>query len=176
MANPTILHYAIQDDQGTKSSTSLYLAYNGATLNVDGLTGGWLDYGALIDAVIDGQIIGGHVKIPLDPDGAWKQAPNAGNNNNQVLGISFENDFNQYLWTMNLPSYQEAVLDANGRPDPADPALAALVTDMLLGNPTGGPYTMFPNSRDLHDLNAVRRFFLTSRRVRNNRLITQQLP
>lgn len=176
MANPTILSYQIQDDQGTKSRTHLYLAYDGATLNVDGLTGAWAAYGGKIDACIDGEILGGHVQIPLEPAGGWKAAPNAGNNCNQVMGISFENDFNQYLTTMLLPSYQEALLDANGRPDPADPALAALVLDMLNGTPTGGPYTNFPNSRDLHDLDAVRKYFLTTRRVRNNRTITQQLP
>jgi hypothetical protein len=176
VANPTILNYQIQDDQGVKSRTFLYLAYNGATLNVDGLTGAWEAYGGKIDACIDGQIVGGHVQIPLEPNVAWKAAPAAGNNVNQLMGIQFTNDFNQYLTTFYLPSYKEALLDANLKPDPADPALIALVTDFLSGTPTGGPFTNFANSRDLHDLDADIAYFLTTRKARNNRLITRVIP
>lgn len=172
MADPTIFEYQTQDDQGTISRSSMYMAYNGAVETIDAMIGAWLAYGALVDAVIDPAIVKGRITIPLVPDAGWKQTPAAGNNNNQVMTLNFENDFNSYLTPLLLPGYKEAVLDADGRPDLADAALAALVTEMLDGS--GASY--FPNSRDLHDLNALREAFLTTRKVRRNRTLTRQIP
>jgi len=172
VADPTIFEYQVEDDQGTKSRTSLYVAYNGAVETVDAMIGAWSAYGGLIDAVIDPRIVKGRITIPLIPNGAWKGAAAAGNNNNQVMVLNYENDFNSYLTSLLLPGYKEAVLDGDGRPDLTDAALAALNTAILAGS--GGSY--FPNSRDLHDLDALREAFLTTRKVRRNRTITKQIP
>lgn len=172
MADPTIFDYQILDDQGLSNRSSLYVAYDGATETVDSIIGGWLAYGGLIDAVIDGRIVGGRVTIPLEPDGSWKAAPAVGNNANQVMVLDFENDYNRYLTSLLLPSYKENTLTATRIPDLADVALAALVT--AVKNGTGG--VIFPNSRDLHDLDALRSAFLTTRKVRNQRVKTRVTP
>jgi len=172
MANPTIYDYLIQDDQGLTNRSSLYVAYDGATETIDSLIGAWLDYGAKIDAVIDGRIIGGRMTVQLQPDGAWKAVPANGNNVNQVMALDFRNDFNRYLTPVLLPSYKENTLLPNKDPDLADVPLAALIAAIIAGS--GG--LVFPNSRDLHDLNALDSAFLTVRKVRNQRQATRVTP
>lgn len=164
MADPTIFEYQIEDDQGLTNRTSLYIAYNGATATVNSLMGAWSAFGGLIDATIDGQILGGRITIPLLPEGAWKSLPIEGNNVNQVMLLNFENDFNRYLTPVLLPSYKETMLLPTGQPDFADAALAALIAGVIAGSGA-----IFPNSRDLHDLDAIRDGFLTVRKVRNQR-------
>ena len=164
MADPTIFEYQIQDDQGLKNRIAIYQAYDGATTTVDSLIGSWLQAGGLIDPCIDGEILGGQVTIPLEKDAGWKAAAAVGNNVNQVMVLNFENDFNRYLTELLLPSYKEAILTPTRIPDLADAALAPLIAYMIAGDAD-----IFPNSRDLHDLNALRNAFLTVRKVRNQR-------
>lgn len=168
MADPTIFEYQLEDDQGLTSRTAIYESYDGATTTVDSLIGSWLQAGALIDPCIDPQIIAGRITIPLNPSAGWKNAPVVGNNVNQVMVLSFENDFNRYLTEMLLPGYKEALLTPTRIPDLADPQLAALVSYMIAGDTD-----IFPNSRDLHDLNALRSAFLTVRKVRNQKQRTR---
>lgn len=171
MADPTSFEWQIQDDQGLVNRVQMYYAYDGSTETVDALIGEWQAMGALIDACIDGEILGGQMLIPLEPAAGWKTAPAEGNNANQVMDLAFENDFNQYLTNILLPSYSEAVLDANNLPDLADAALSALITAII--DDTG---TAFVNSRDLHQLDALRKAFLTVRKLRNARLRTTVTP
>lgn len=171
MADPTIFEYAVQDDQGLTNRIAIYESYNGATTTVDSLIGSWSQAGGLLDPCIDGQITDGRITIPLIPDPAWKQVAVEGNNVNQVMVLDFENDFNSYLTALLLPSYKETLLTPAGAPDLADPVLAALITYMIAGD-----VDIFPNSRDLHDLNALRAAFLTVRKVRNQRVKTRSIP
>jgi len=164
MADPTIFEYQVQDDQGLKNRIAIYEAYDGATTTVDSLVGSWLQAGGLLDPCIDGEILGGQVTIPLEKSGTWKAAAAVGNNVNQVMVLNFENDFNRYLTELLLPSYKEALLTPTRIPDLADPALAALIAYMIAGDSD-----IFPNSRDLHDLDALRNAFLTVRKVRNQK-------
>jgi len=164
MADPTIFEYQVQDDQGLKNRIAIYEAYDGATTTVDSLVGSWLQAGGLLDPCIDGEILGGQVTIPLEKSGTWKVSAAVGNNVNQVMVLNFENDFNRYLTELLLPSYKEALLTPARIPDLTDPALAALIAYMIAGDAD-----IFPNSRDLHDLDALRNAFLTVRKVRNQR-------
>lgn len=164
MANPTIFEYQLQDDQGLKSRTAIYEAYDGATATVDSLIGSWLQAGALIDPCVDAEILGGQITIPMEKSAGWKATAAVGNNVNQVMVLNFENDFNRYLTEMLLPSYKEALLTPSREIDLTDPALAALISYMIAGD-----VDIFPNSRDLHDLDALRNAFLTVRKVRNQR-------
>lgn len=168
MADPTIFEYAIEDDQGLKNRTSVFMAYDGATSTVDSLIGSWLQLGALIDPVIDGQIINGQITIPLQSSGSWKTAPVEGNNVNQVMSLNMENDFNRYLTPVLIPSYKETQLNVDGSPNLAATALAALIAYLIAGDAD-----IFPNSRDLHDLDAIRDAFLTVRKVRNQKTRTR---
>ena len=164
MADPTIFEYQVQDDQGLKNRIAIYEAYDGATTTVDSLIGSWQQAGGLVDPCIDAEILGGQITIPLEKVGTWKAAAAVGNNVNQVMVLNFENDFNRYLTELLLPSYKEALLTPTRIPDLADPALAALIAYMIAGDTD-----IFPNSRDLHDLDALRNAFLTVRKVRNQR-------
>lgn len=176
MADPTIFEYQLEDDGGLKSRTHAYVAYNGATLVVNDLINNWIALGDRVDGCTDARIVEGRITIPLAPDGAWKAAATTpGNNVNQVMTVNFENDFNRYLTPLLIPAYSEALLTAELQPDLADPNLAALITDMLAGVPTGVP-TTFPNSRGLHQLDAVREAFLTTRKVRQNKAKTVVIP
>ena len=168
MADPTIFEYQIQDDQGLTNRSALFMAYDGATQTIDALIGGWLAFGGLIDPTIDGQIIQGRITIPLSPSGTWKTAPVEGNNVNQVMSLNFENDFNRYLTPVLLPSYKESQLQADGSPNLSAVALAALIAAIIAGSGAN-----FPNSRDLHDLDAIRDAFLTVRKVRNQKQRTR---
>jgi hypothetical protein len=164
MADPTIFEYQVQDDQGLKNRIAVYEAYDGATTTTDSLIGSWLQLGGLIDPCIDGEILGGQITIPLEKDAGWKAAAAVGNNVNQVMVLNFENDFNRYLTELLLPSYKESILTPTRIPDLADTALAALIAYMIAGDSD-----IFPNSRDLHDLDALRSAFLTVRKVRNQK-------
>lgn len=168
MADPTIFEYGIIDDQGLTNRNSIYVAYDGATQTVDAMIGAWSAYGGLLDPLIDGQITGGRITIPLIPNVAWKAAPIVGNNVNQVMSLNFENDFNSYLTDILIPSYKESILTAARVPNIGVNPLLAYITAINAG--TGNT---FPNSRDLHDLNALRDAFLTVRKVRNQRTRTR---
>jgi len=170
MADATIFDYQIQDDQGLKSRNAIYVGYNGATQTIDALIGSWLAFGGLLDPVIDGQILGGQITVPLNPDPSWKAAPIEGNNVNQVMSLNFENDYNSYLTAVLIPSYKETMLLPSGQPDIADVVLAAYISAIIAGSGA-----TFPNSRDLHDLDALRDAFLTVRKVRDQRTRTRAL-
>ena len=122
----------------------------------------------MIDATIDGVIVEGQITIPLRRNVAWKAVPVEGNNVNQIMTVNFENDFNRYLTPLTLPSYKESQLNADGTPNLGATALAALIAYMIAGDTD-----IFPNSRDLHDLNAVRDAFLSVRKVRNQKQRTR---
>lgn len=171
MANATSIEYAIKDDQGVPNRTQIYVAYNGAVLTIDALIGAWSSFGGLIDAAIDGQIIGGQITIPLNPNGAWKTAPvSPGNNTNQVMTLNFNNDFNQYATPILLPSYSEDTL-VDGRPDVAGAILAPLIAQIIAGTTN-----VFPNSNNLRDLNALRNAFLGTRKLKKNKAATLVNP
>lgn len=174
MADATSFDWQIQDDQGLVNRTQMFVAYDGATETIDALIGAWLAYGGLLDPVIDGKIIGGQILIPLIRDPSWKSAPATGNNVNQVMTLDFNNDFNSGVTPILIPSYKETQVNtASPRaPNLAATALAAFIAAVLAGE--GGE--VFPNSRDLHDLNALRNAFLTVRKVRSQRTRTKVTP
>jgi hypothetical protein len=168
MADATSFEWQIQDDQGLTNRTQMYMAYDGATETTDALIGEWQALGGLLDAVVDGKIIGGQILIPLvgaAQNPTWKQTPTVGNNVNQVMDLAFHNDFNSYLTNILIPSYKESQLSADKKPNLAATALAALIAAII---DDGG--TAFVNSRDLHQLDAVVKGFLTVRKLRNARL------
>lgn len=165
MANPTSFEWQLQDDQGVVNRTQMFMAYDGATETMDALIGEWGVLGGLLDATTDAEIIGGQILVPLEPVGGWKTAPvNPGNNVNQVMVLDFENDFNQYLTSILIPAYKESQLTAQKTPNLAATALAALIAAIITD--TG---TAFVNSRDLHDLDAIRKAFLTTRKVKGSK-------
>lgn len=174
MADPTSFEWEVQDDQGLSNRVQIFMGYDGSTETVDSLIGAWTAYGSLIDPVIDGKIVGGQILVPLIRDSSWKAAPATGNNVNQVMNLNFFNDFNSYRTSILLPSYKESQVNSASpkAPNLAATALAALIAAILAGE--GG--LVFPNSRDLHDLNALADAFLTVRKVANQRTRTKVTP
>lgn len=168
MADPTSFEWAIEDDQGVPNRTQMYVGYDGATETVDSLIGAWLAYGALIDPCVDGQIVGGQITIPLLADASWKAAPANGNNCNQVMTLNFDNDYNTFVTPIYLPSYKETVLTGK-RPNIGANPLKALIDAIVAGE--GGE--VFPNSKALHDLNALREAFLGTRKLKKNKAATR---
>jgi hypothetical protein len=166
MADATSLEWAIVDDQGVPNRSQMYYAYDGATETIDALIGNWIVLGGLVDACVDGKIIGGQITIPLVRDAAWKAAAVNGNNCNQVMSLNFNNDFNTYATPILLPSYKESTL-LTKRPNVTANPLLALISAIVTGQTTG-----FANSRDLHDLNALRDAFLTTRKLKQNKAKT----
>ena len=174
MADPTSFEYFVQDDQGLTNRVQMYVAYDASTETLSALQGAWTGYGGLIDPCIDGQIVSGHILVPLLPDPSWKSSPAVGNNVNQVMNLNFGNDFNTYRTSILLPSYKESQVNSTPprAPNLSATALAALIAAIIAGEST----TVFPNSRDLHDLNALLDAFLTVRKVRGQRQRTKVTP
>lgn len=170
MADPTIFELQTKDDQGVPNRVSEYVSYNGTTTTVDSLIGSWLQFGGLVDPCIDGKIVGGRITIPLEPDASWKTAAVNGNNSNQVMTLNFGNDFNSYMTPLLLPSYKESLL-LNKRPNPLVNPLLALVNYMIVGDTD-----LFPNSRDIHDLDRLVDAFLTTRKLKRNKAQTLYTP
>ena len=169
MADPTSFSWSTIDDQGVPNRAQMYVAYDGATETVDALIGAWTSYGGLIDPCIDGKITGGEITIPLIRNGSWKAAPvSPGNNSNQVMTLNFGNDYSSYLTPILLPSYKESTLSAKR------PAVGATPLSTLIAAITAGYASeVFPNSRDLHDLNALVNAFLTTRKIKKNKAATE---
>lgn len=174
MADPTSFEWEIQDDQGLTNRTQMFVAYDASTETVSALQGAWSAYGGLLDATIDGKIVGGQMLVPLIRDPSWKAAPVNGNNVNQVMNLNFGNDFNSYRTPILIPSYKETQVNAASpkAPNLAATALAAFIAAVIAGE--GGE--VFPNSNSLHDLNALLDAFLTVRKVRGQRTRTKVTP
>lgn len=171
MANATSFEWATIDDQGLPNRVQMYVAYNGATMTVDALIGAWLAYGALIDECTDGQITGGQMLVPLNPDAAWKTAPvSPGNNNNQVMTLNFNNNFNQYATPIYIPAYSDTTLE-DDRPNIDANPLLALITAI-----NAGTVNVFPNSANLQDLVSLRNAFLGTRKLKKNKALTLVTP
>lgn len=171
MADPTIFSYQLEDDQGVKSATSIYVAYNAATATIASLQGAWAAFGGLLDDIIDARIVEGRITVPFAADPAWKAEADEGNNVSQVMVLDFENDFNRYLTAVDVPAYKEVTLTPDGDPDLADAGLAAFIAAIIAGSGA-----IFPNSRDIHDLDALRKAFLTTRKSLAQRQKTTVIP
>lgn len=173
MADPTSFEWQLQDDQGLTNNVQMFVAYDGAVETIDSLIGAWTAFGGLIDACVDGKIVGGQMLVPLIRNGSWKSSPATGNNVNQVMNLNFNNDFNSYATSILLPSYKETQVNSTS---PRAPNLAATALSALIAAIIAGSGDVFPNSRDLHDLNALRDAFLTVRKVRGQRNRTKVKP
>lgn len=174
MADATSFEWEVQDDQGLHNRVQMFVGYDGSSETIDSLIGAWTAYGGLIDPCIDGKIVGGQILVPLIRNAAWKSSPVNGNNVNQVMNLNFFNDFNSYRTSILLPSYKESQVNAASprAPNLAAAALAAFIAAVIAGE--GG--LVFPNSRDLHDINALADAFLTVRKVRSQRQRTMVTP
>lgn len=139
MATPTKLSYTIQDNDGVKASTLIYVSYNGALETVDALLGVWLEIGGLLDDVTGGEIIDGSITIPLAADASWKTAPIAGQSVSDVLELKYSNDDTIYTDTVVVPALRDTLV-VDGRPVLTSGGAIDLLSDELVGSFTNGFY------------------------------------
>jgi len=170
MADPTIFSYSLLDNIGLVADVPLYVAYDGSTETVDALIGTWLAMGGLLNAATTSKIQGGAITIPLERDASWKSTPAAGNKNNEVIILDFGNAANSYLTEVPLPGYLEAMI-TSGHVNLAQTQLAALIAGILS---TAG--TADYQSRDLQQLTALVKAFLTTRRRSHQTLKSTTRP
>jgi hypothetical protein len=147
MATPTVMSFTIQDDDGVKASTPIYISYDGAVETVDGLIGVWLAMGELLDAVTGGVIVSGAVTIPLAKDAAWKSSPIAGQSVSDTLNLSFSNDDTIYLDTVVVPAVRDTLI-VDGRPVLTPGGAIDDLASELAGSFTNG-YYVNPAGSDL---------------------------
>lgn len=123
MAPPLALTYEIQDNLGVPATHVLYLT--GATsLTLANLQTFANDYTPLIDAIIDGEIIGIHMKVPLTISGA-KGAPVSPGNAVEETGLfNFEQSGSNYKNGVDVPSFAASKI-VNGKIDLSDTDVAS---------------------------------------------------
>jgi hypothetical protein len=129
----------MQDDDGVKASTPVYVSYDGALETVDALIGVWLALGALMDAVTGAQIINGSITIPLAADAGWKAAPIVGQSVSDTLNLSFSNDDTIYLDTVVVPAVRDTLI-VDGRPVLTAAGAIDNLADEIAGSFTNGFY------------------------------------
>jgi len=139
MATPTKLSYTIQDEDGVRANMIVFASYDGAVETVDGLIGEWLALGALVDNVTGGQIISGHVLIPLKADDTWKDAPIAGDKVYDSLGLVMKNEDTIYTDTITVPALRETLV-TDGRPVLTEGGAIDLLSDAIEGSFTNGNF------------------------------------
>jgi len=166
MPDPTILSYTIRDAEGVKAVTNVYVAYDGATLSINGLASNWDALGTKLDLITDGVIVSGRVTIPLQPNGIWKTTPTAPTQvaNGAIL------DFNQanikYVQDVLIPAYAQAQI-VGGRPDLSLGSNTEVFISLLIA--TLGIFPAEPafgNSKYLNALTSLRDAFLNTRKHR----------
>jgi hypothetical protein len=167
-SNPTSIEWSLEDDQGVPNRVQMYFAYDALTETVDALENAFIYYGGLIDPLVDGQIVGGQITIPLQPDAGWKTAPvSPGNNCNQVMTLNFDNAGNGKAVPVLLPSYKESILVAK-RPNIGATPLSTFIAAVIAGYITEA----FPNSDAFGDITALRNAFLGTRKLKSNKAAT----
>lgn len=160
MADPTVFSFTMLDAQGIKATTRSYAQYNGAVVTMDSLIGAWSAQGGLLDAVTNAQIIGGSIKVPLQPNVAWKAAPVDENDVNDVITLDMGNSDNRYVWPFLVPAPLAAIL-VNGQVDLTHVGLAALFAELVAGEGT----VTFSNQQG-RDLDRLVRAFQSDRKRR----------
>lgn len=164
MAIATQFSYSIRDESGSDATNLIYVAYDGATETVDALIGAWLQYGALLDAVTGGVIKGGRILIPLEPAGAWKDATAVDVDDEKSLLMNFRVTglADKYPQPVLVPAMRGSMINSNGQPNIADPAVAALIAAI---DGSTGLGTVTVNAKQLADLVGLRDAAITFRKV-----------
>lgn len=170
MPSPSIFSYTLQDDSGLKKSVAVYFGGDFAVLTGDGITGAWADLGAKLDAITDAKIVGGEVRIPLQPAGGWKASPVADSRLSTTGSFNFFNDDNTKRSAIDIPAIANAVVTA-GRIILSNAAVAAFITEITGGFPSGQYNNGFGQV-----LNALADAFLTSRKLAGEKQRTLTIP
>lgn len=161
MASPYVLSHTVLDSNGVKTSTPAYFVpTTPSTITVANLITNWTNLGTALDDVSNGQIIGGRITIPVEPDGGWKSAPVEENDVSDVIVTNFNNAITRYAAEYLIPAFVEAIL-TGGKVDLTNTALVALISELTAAAVAGA----FSNSAG-QDLTSLRDAFQADRKHR----------
>lgn len=161
MATPAILSYTVQDANNVKASNPFYAIFDAAVTREE-LEDIWVELGALYDAVSGGVIIGGHVQVPMLPDGGWKSSPVAGSDVSDALNLNYANATTAYRFGL-IVSMLRTALVSGGRPIIASGAIKTL-SDYILASHVDPTFTMTNTAGQ--DLSALIDAFQSDRKYR----------
>lgn len=151
MPSPTILSYTIEDENGDRSTSMLFVAYDAATVTVGSLLGAAAAFGGAIDAVTAGKIIEFNVHIPALPDPSWKTSVAADIDIQKNLLLNFNVADSKYPQEFLVPAVKGTLIDTDGKPVIASGAIKDLA-DLI----STGTLTVYPNNKFLIDLTSLR--------------------
>lgn len=147
MPDPTIYSYTVQDSRGVKATFNAYVAYDATTETVSALLGNWADLGGSVDAITDGKIIHGEVRIPALPDPAWKASAVADSDVERTALFNFRPTDFTYVQGEDVPAISLNVLDAQGKVQLANAAVQAFINNMTQNTGIGGSNTVFAQNK-----------------------------
>lgn len=161
MASPYVLSHTVMDSNGVKTSVPAYFVpTTPSTVTVANLLTNWTDLGTALDNVTNGQIIGGRITIPVNPDGGWKSAPVEENDVSDVAVLNFNNAITRYAMEYFIPALVNAML-TGGKIDLTNTALLALIS-FLTAPATAGAFSNTAGQ----DLTSLRDAFQADRKHR----------
>lgn len=164
MTNPLVFSHTLLDANGIKTAVPAYFTPTApSTVTLASLIVDWAGLGDVLDDASNAQIIGGKITVPIGPQGGWKTAPVAENDNSDVIVLNFNKNANRYAMEYLLPTFLQAML-TNGNVDLTNVALTALY-DYLVGPATVGNFTDTGGI----DLISLRDAFQTDRKSRKLR-------
>jgi len=159
MPSPTIFSYSLEDENGTKGTVDLFVAYDAATETVASILGAAAAFGGLIDAVTGALVIEFNVKINALPDPSWKDTVVADTDIEKTLLLNFNAADTKYPEPVMVPGVLATLIDTDGKPVIASGAIKAL-TDAI----AAGSGAVYPNNKFLLDLTSLRDAAVTFRK------------
>jgi len=161
MASPYVLSHTLLDSNGVKTAVPAYFVpTTPSTVTVANLLTNWLDLGTNLDAVSNGQIIGGRIQIPCTPDAGWKSVPVEENDVSDVIVMNFNNATTKYAMEYLIPAFLETLVPG-GKVNLLDTALTALYS-FLISAATAGAFSNTAGQ----DLSSLRDAFQADRKHR----------
>lgn len=137
MALPYDVVVAIQDGNGAVAHTKVHLPETLAIADVQIFNE---DLCTVIDAIIDGKVIGADLVVPLDLSGSTiKTDPGAQSDNEKGAMFTFR-DADGRTFRMRLPAFSDTFVLANSKDvDQAASEVVAFMTDITTGVLTNAP-------------------------------------
>jgi len=99
-----IFSYTVRDADGNERAVPIYCTLTG-TLTITQLNAISVAISAVLDDVLDGQIVKGTLTLGMDLDSGIKTAPVAGSNVQETGLLSFSADGTVYTYSIDIPAF-----------------------------------------------------------------------
>lgn len=160
MPSPTIFSYSLEDENGTRATADIFVAYDASTETVSSILGAAAAFGGLIDAVTGALIVEFNVKINALPDPSWKDAAVADTDIEKTLLLNFNAADTKYPEPIMVPGVLGSLIDTDGKPV----LTSAGAIDALCDAIAAGSGAVYPNNKFLLDLTSLRDAAITFRK------------